>query len=222
LEEDSNGATSSPTQKAVVESPVEAGSQNPPQLAVPETRRAETGPVRVRYSIYDQEFPLEDGMLRFEDIDERFSISFAHKGNWVCSLSTLDDGLTDDDRLFFHPEGGALTKTVLDGKLVFTGRFLGLKLHDSVDSEGEPRQRVYELAVEEDPLLARKEKEKQMAAFAERGGAAGPLAGLGEMPIKKFRELLRMSQEALGEAAHKRLTAELKDGEMQANINERS
>jgi len=47
----------------------------------------QTGAVRVRYSHYNKEFPIKDGVLEFADIDDQYCISFAFKGEWTASLT---------------------------------------------------------------------------------------------------------------------------------------
>ena len=162
----------------------------PPVVVEPEPQ---TGKVRVQYSHYDKQFPIKDGLLKWEDIDDEYCISFAFKGDWAVSLSTK---WPDGSQTFIYPDGGVLTRDTDEDS--FTGTFKGLLLEEG---EGEEvRQRVYQLHVEEDPKLARAEMKRQKEAFEARKGAAGPLAGGGS----NDHSILGPSM------AQSRLTAELK------------
>ena len=67
--------------------------------------------------------------------------------------------------MFFHPDTGALTKTVEeDGEATFSGTFSGLSLHHGEAEDGAPLQAVYQLHVEEDPVRAAAEMKRQREA----------------------------------------------------------
>ena len=91
--------------------------------------------------------------------------------------------MTEEVSISIYPDGGTLLKSVdEDGDASYTGQFSGLlisrKVSETLGGVAEvSEQRVYRLHIEEDPVLARKEMERQKAAYAERLKSGGPAAG---------------------------------------------
>jgi len=109
---------------------------------------------RVRYNHYNEEFDLVDGKLDFEEVDEKYCISFVFKGNWTIKLQ----GPGNSELL---PDGGALQKTVDDeGDPKVIGTFSGLV----ADAQ-------YVIAVDEDPALADAPRKTYTATSGMQGRA---------------------------------------------------
>lgn len=96
----------------------------------------------MRYNHYNEEFDVVDGKLDFEEVDEKYCISFVFKGNWKARLRG-GEGET------IEPDGGGLTKTTVesddineDGEEKVVGVFSGLSIGGA-----------YTLEVDEDPEL---------------------------------------------------------------------
>ena len=93
--------------------------------------------------------------------------------------------MTEEVSISIYPDGGTLLKSVdEDGDASYTGQFSGLlisrKVSETLGGVAEvSEQRVYRLHIEEDPVLARKEMERQKAAYAERLKSDAAGANLG-------------------------------------------
>ena len=61
------------------------------------------GVLQVRYNHYTTKFPLREGVVRFEDVDEKYAISFVFKGAWSCYLTSKDNPSE-----WIHPDGDGL------------------------------------------------------------------------------------------------------------------
>ena len=44
------------------------------------------GNVYVRFNHYNSAFPIHNGVLKWESVDEKYSISFVYRGNYVRNL----------------------------------------------------------------------------------------------------------------------------------------
>jgi hypothetical protein len=44
------------------------------------------GTVHVRFNHYNSAFPIHNGVLKWESVDEKYSISFVYRGNYVRNL----------------------------------------------------------------------------------------------------------------------------------------
>lgn len=67
---------------------------------------ARSGECMVRWNHYRKQFPVHNGILKFEDIDASYSYSFVYRGNYkrILRLSDGDDGPTvtsDPGMLYF-------------------------------------------------------------------------------------------------------------------------
>lgn len=118
--------------------------------------------VLVRYSHYNQGFPLRGGRLNFRDVDAEYSIAFAFPGEWSCAL--------ERDGRSIPPDGGKLRfGTDADGDRAAYGFFSGLE----PPAGGLPAQ--YALVVTEDAALA----DAPRTTFVASGRVAGRVLGLG-------------------------------------------
>ena len=131
-----------------------------------------SGEVMVRYNHYTTKFPLTKGAVRFEDIDEKYAISFVFKGAWTCYLTAKDP---PDKRI--HPDGDGLHVEMRpdpmgfdDGDMeeVTVGSFSGLVLET-----GEGHTQEYTLHVDEDPEDAKKPKTTYKAEVKDDGLTGG-------------------------------------------------
>jgi len=50
---------------------------------------SESGHVTVKFNIYNKQFPIYNGVLRWVDIDEEYAFSFVYKGNYTRELRVL-------------------------------------------------------------------------------------------------------------------------------------
>ena len=140
----SSGSSPSKDPEPVAEPEAPAPEAAAAEPAEPEPPALPSGPVRVRYNHYNNEFDVVDGRLDFEEVDEAYAISFVFKGDWKVRLKSKD-GTIDTP-----PDGGALIKGVdEEGDPKVEGFFSNLSIEDA-----DGVQQLYELVVEEDPALA--------------------------------------------------------------------
>lgn len=106
----------------------------------------------MRYNHYNSEFNVIEGVLKFEEVDDEFAISFGFKGNWTCRLKTAGP---EGEEVLIEPDNGALNRDVDEedeDEVTFTGTFSNLMVSEGEGEEG--KQKEYELVVDEDPELA--------------------------------------------------------------------
>ena len=146
--------------------PAPANDSSPPPPLLPQTPPEPViGKVVVRYNHYTEVFSVSNGILEFEHVDRKYSLSFVFKGNFFVSLTADDvpgaephwpdgDGLKREMRKDpdgFDPE---------DMEELYCGTFSGLE----VGSNGQPKS--YLLNIGEDEAA-------EAAFLAAKGGRTG-------------------------------------------------
>lgn len=56
------------------------------RLHLPAGAIGDCGSVKVKFSHYNKSFPIHNGVLKWEDIDEEYCISFVYRGNYIRNL----------------------------------------------------------------------------------------------------------------------------------------
>ena len=147
--------------EAVPEEPPAAAEETPPPPPEPEPPPPPPEPVKglvqINYNHYREKFNVVDGVVQWEEIDEKYSISFVFKGAWSCKLVLGDNRSTAEP---IHPDGDGLKIEMRkdpdgfnsdDEEEVWVGTFSGLQLEVEPDKPA-----VYTLLVDEDPEDAKK------------------------------------------------------------------
>lgn len=66
-------------------------------LSLPPNADGSCGKVKVRFNHYNKEFPIYNGVLKWEDIDQEYYLSFAYKGNFIRELLELPKAESSDN-----------------------------------------------------------------------------------------------------------------------------
>ena len=56
------------------------------------------GSVRIRFNHYNSAFPIHNGVLKWESVDDKYSISFVYRGNYVRNLEYTSDTIPSNQR----------------------------------------------------------------------------------------------------------------------------
>ena len=133
----------------------------------------------VRYNHYNSAFPVVDGVLNWEHVDDKYAISFVFKGNWTCHLIEWVGGAKGTPAgEALLPDTGALhieMRKDPDGfdpdeeEEKWCGTFSGLSV---VDAEGTPRE--YRLEVQEDAVWEAAQGPKTTYKAADTSNPTGP------------------------------------------------
>lgn len=103
----SSSSDAPPEEAAAAPAPAEeaAAPEEPPPPPPPPEPELPSGEVMVRYNHYTKKFPMVKGVVKFEDVDAQYAISFVFTGFWACYLTSKDDPDTK-----ITPDGGGLSK----------------------------------------------------------------------------------------------------------------
>ena len=167
-----------------------AASTSLPATAPAASNEQLRGQVCVRYNHYKDEFDVIDGRLQFEEVDRKYALSFAFKGEFSCRLQRSNGDMIDLDeplRREMRPDPDGFGPDAEEEVVI--GCFSGLDLHEP---NGTPAS--YMMVVDEDPALAATAPKHVYRAASSSGapsgsrGAALVTAELKQLSAEELRE----------------------------------